>query len=91
MPAGARWAEIASNGREAVEEYWERRFDVVLMDVQMPEVNGLDATRAIRERERRLGVRLPIVALTAHALSPGPSRRPSCLRLWSSSPRPESA
>jgi CheY-like chemotaxis protein len=59
---------IASNGREAVEESWRRNFDVVLMDVQMPELNGFDATRAIREREKRLGVRVPIIALTAHAL-----------------------
>ncbi|MGA2183687.1 MAG: response regulator [Bryobacteraceae bacterium] len=61
--------EIASNGREAVETFWRQNFDVVLMDVQMPELNGFDATRAIREREKRLGVRVPIIALTAHALN----------------------
>ena len=61
--------QIAHNGREAVEKSWRNRFDVVLMDVQMPEVNGYDATRAIREREKRLGLRIPIIALTAHALS----------------------
>jgi CheY-like chemotaxis protein len=61
--------EIASNGREVVEKSWRQNFDVVLMDVQMPELNGFDATRAIREREKRLGVRVPIIALTAHALN----------------------
>jgi signal transduction histidine kinase/DNA-binding response OmpR family regulator len=61
--------EIASNGREAVEKSWRQTFDVILMDVQMPELNGFDATRAIREREKRLGIRVPIIALTAHALT----------------------
>jgi signal transduction histidine kinase/CheY-like chemotaxis protein len=60
--------QIASNGREAVEKAWRQDFDVVLMDVQMPELDGFDATRAIREREKRMGVRVPIIALTAHAL-----------------------
>jgi CheY-like chemotaxis protein len=61
--------EIACNGREAVEKSWRGAFDVVLMDVQMPELNGYDATRSIREREKRLGIRVPIIALTAHALN----------------------
>jgi signal transduction histidine kinase/CheY-like chemotaxis protein len=60
--------EIACNGREAVDK-WRNTFDAVLMDVQMPELNGYDATQAIREREKRLGVRVPIIALTAHALN----------------------
>ncbi|MDX1946416.1 MAG: response regulator [Pirellulaceae bacterium] len=60
---------IASNGREAVATSATEPFDVVLMDVQMPELDGLDATRAIRQREASGGSgKLPIIALTAHAL-----------------------
>ena len=58
------------NGREAVEtfETAPRRFDVALLDVQMPEMSGLEATEAIRDREGATGRRLPIIALTAHAM-----------------------
>lgn len=59
---------VANNGREAVEQSAANEFDVILMDVQMPELDGLEATAAIREREREAGGRIPIVALTAHAL-----------------------
>ena len=60
---------FASNGREALERIQDRRFDVVLMDVQMPEMDGLTATRLIRERESRDGNRrLPIIAVTADAM-----------------------
>jgi CheY-like chemotaxis protein len=69
--------EIASNGREAVERSGLGRFDVILMDVQMPELDGFDATRAIRAREKRLGVRTPVIALTAHALN---DDRERCLK-----------
>jgi len=57
-----------ANGQEAVEISARDRFDVVLMDVQMPVVDGLMATRQIRERERQTGSHLPIVALTARAM-----------------------
>jgi CheY-like chemotaxis protein/anti-sigma regulatory factor (Ser/Thr protein kinase) len=59
----------AVNGVEAVTAAEEQRFDVILMDVQMPEMDGFQATAAIRERERVTGDHVPIVALTAYAMS----------------------
>ncbi len=59
---------VAVNGREAVEMAAEEAFDLVFMDVQMPEMDGLEATRAIREKEKKTGRHLPIVAMTAHAM-----------------------
>jgi CheY-like chemotaxis protein len=59
---------VARNGREALEQIEAQPFDLVLMDVQMPELDGLEATVAIRERERTAGGHLPIVAMTAHAM-----------------------
>jgi CheY-like chemotaxis protein len=58
----------ALNGQEAIEKLEAEPFDVVLMDVQMPETDGLEATRIIRERERAADRRTPIVAMTAHAM-----------------------
>jgi len=60
---------VVANGREAIDAVRCRRFDVVLMDVQMPEVDGYEATAAIRAGETPGGRRLPIIALTAHAIS----------------------
>ena len=60
--------EIASTGREAVAMAEEGRFDVILMDVQMPDMDGLETTAQIRERERARGGRTPILALTAHTM-----------------------
>jgi two-component system sensor histidine kinase/response regulator len=59
---------VAQNGREAVEAVEEQAFDLVLMDVHMPEMGGFEATGLIRERERANGRRLPIVAVTARAM-----------------------
>lgn len=59
---------IANNGREAVELYTSEPFDLVLMDVQMPEVDGLEASALIRQQESRTGKpAVPIIAITAHA------------------------
>jgi CheY-like chemotaxis protein len=59
---------IASNGREALEKLLPGGFDAILMDVQMPEMNGLEAARAIRRAERDSGRHIPILAMTAHAM-----------------------
>jgi CheY-like chemotaxis protein len=60
--------EVVNNGREALAAVTERPFDLVLMDVQMPEMDGLEATAAIRAQERQTGQHLPIIALTANAM-----------------------
>ncbi|HEY6330920.1 MAG TPA: response regulator [Blastocatellia bacterium] len=60
---------IAENGKEAVAAYCERRFDMIFMDVQMPEMNGFEATALIREIQRTNGIYIPIIAMTAHALN----------------------
>jgi two-component system sensor histidine kinase/response regulator len=62
---------LAGTGREAVAA-WENvgtpGFDIVLMDIQMPEMDGMEATAAIREREKNSGKHIPILAMTAHAM-----------------------
>jgi PAS domain S-box-containing protein len=59
---------VAGNGREALEAMEQPTFDVVLMDLEMPEMSGLEAAAAIRAREQRTQMHLPIVAMTAHAM-----------------------
>jgi PAS domain S-box-containing protein len=59
---------LAGNGREALAALENGSFDLVLMDLQMPEMDGFQATAAIREKERGTGGHQPVVALTAHAM-----------------------
>ena len=59
---------LARNGAEAVALHSRRRFDVILLDVQMPEMDGLEAAKLIRETEVETGRHTPIIALTAHAM-----------------------
>jgi CheY-like chemotaxis protein len=59
---------VVNNGVEALAQLQTAAFDVVLMDVQMPEMDGFEATHAIRERERISGKHLPIIAITAHVM-----------------------
>ncbi|MGO9738101.1 MAG: response regulator [Desulfomonilaceae bacterium] len=59
---------VASNGKEALNILEKDDFQIVLMDVQMPEMDGFEATIAIREKEKVTGTHIPIVAMTAHAM-----------------------
>ncbi len=67
---------VACNGEEAVKLCGEHSFDIVLMDIQMPVMDGMQAARTIRQQETTAGKRLPIVAMTAHAM---PGDRDACL------------
>ena len=66
-----RWGHtvtVANNGREAVALASQRKFDLILMDVQMPEMDGMEATALIQQRQAQTGQRVPIIAMTAHAM-----------------------
>ena len=66
--AGHR-VDIAENGKAALRMLEEQPFDLILMDVQMPEMGGFEATALIREKEKRGGRHIPIIAMTAHAMA----------------------
>jgi signal transduction histidine kinase/CheY-like chemotaxis protein len=59
---------LVGNGREALAALEQKRYDLVLMDVQMPEMDGIEATLALREREKHTGNHQPVIAMTAHAM-----------------------
>ena len=66
-----RWgvkADIVENGYEVLEALKKKSYDILLMDVQMPKMDGLDATRAVRKNETTTGGHIPIIAMTAHAM-----------------------
>jgi PAS domain S-box-containing protein len=60
--------KVAHNGREALAALENDHYDLILMDVRMPELDGFEATALIRERERSTGQHIPIIAMTAHAM-----------------------
>lgn len=68
---------VAQNGKEALDITDRQAFDIILMDVQMPVMDGLEATRQIRAREQRAGGHVPIVALTANT---SPQDQQMCLQ-----------
>jgi CheY-like chemotaxis protein len=59
---------LVGNGQQALDALKKDTFDLILMDVQMPQLDGLEATRAIRSAEKASGKHLPIIAMTAHAI-----------------------
>ena len=74
-----RWEQrvtLAANGREALDAYRKQSFDLVILDIQMPELDGFEVTAAIREMGKKSGKNTPILAVTAHALA---GQREECL------------
>lgn len=68
---------VAANGKIGLAEYLRGGFDVILMDIQMPVMNGFEATAAIRDHESKTGGHTPIIAVTAHVM---PGYREKCLQ-----------
>jgi CheY-like chemotaxis protein/HPt (histidine-containing phosphotransfer) domain-containing protein len=77
LEKGGHAVTVAGNGKEALAALEKGRFDLVLMDLEMPELGGFEATARIREKERGTGAHIPILALTAHAMK---GDRERCLR-----------
>lgn len=69
-------ADVANNGQEALNMFKEKHYDFIVMDIQMPLLDGYEATKAIRQHEEKNGGHIPIVALTAFAM---PEDREKCL------------
>ncbi|MDG4476739.1 hybrid sensor histidine kinase/response regulator [Thiovibrio frasassiensis] len=69
--------QVTGDGKEAVAVYQKNHIDLILMDVQMPEMNGFEATAAIRELEKESGRHVPIIAVTAHVM---PGYKEECLK-----------
>lgn len=69
--------DIASNGQEAVNMYQKKMYDMIFMDIQMPVMDGLEATRQIRAIERKKGIHTPVIALTASVLQ---EERENCFK-----------
>ena len=69
---------LAKNGKEAIDILEDQNFDLVFMDIQMPLMDGFTATQCIREKEKKTGEHVPIVAMTAHALK---GDREHCLNM----------
>ena len=59
---------LAESGKKALDAWRKQAFDIILMDVQMPEMDGFEATSRIREQEKSTSQHIPIIALTAHAM-----------------------
>ena len=61
--------DFANNGKEALEKFGTNKYDIILMDIQMPVMDGIIATKKIRETESSTNIQTPIIAITANALS----------------------
>ena len=70
--------DIASTGKQAIELYSKREYDLVLTDIGLPDMSGIDVTRKIRELENNKSTQIPVVAITAHMGSDYESRK-ACL------------